>query len=603
MGEPPTFLAACVPFCLLAVVLYTRHPLTNFIFDEQEALLANPYVRSVADAASPLHWQHAFTRDFWGLPPDRSIGSYRPLPDLVWRFLWWLGARDKSPFLHHWVNVLLHGANGALVTMITYRATNNRRTSWLAGAIFVATAVLTEAVSGVVGIADVMGALGVLLCVCALAKPLLKMAPLVFVFTLFGLTSKESALAIVPMIFVVAFFTAHITHPDAPKRGRRATIAFISSVLAFIVYVEGRKRLFPAPLQPEILPDAVAGKSPLARAFAAILRWYAQPALPRDPLNNPLINADTAHRIAGALRVYVRGLYQLINPWTLSGDYSSPQEPIPTSLVFPESVLGAILMVTPLLIGAFITLRIRSAKKSAPLIGAALVWIVVFYLPVSNIPMVLPTVRAERFWYFPAIASSILLGLFFSWLYETANRRVATYAIFFFLLFQGVCARKHANDYTNDLVFWDATRHAVPRSAKAHLNYSVMKGARDDLPTRLASNKVALDLAPEWPMASVYYADTLCRMKRPREAWPYYKQGFKLGPNDMGLIGLGLQCLWDAGVLTPEGEIRAELKEMEEENDGTWLASIVNDLLENGATNNGVAPKYRPRGYNEGPKE
>ena len=205
MGEPPTFLAACVPFCLLAVVLYTRHPLTNFIFDEQEALLANPYVRSVADAASPLHWQHAFTRDFWGLPPDRSIGSYRPLPDLVWRFLWWLGARDKSPFLHHWVNVLLHGANGALVTMITYRATNNRRTSWLAGAIFVATAVLTEAVSGVVGIADVMGALGVLLCVCALAKPLLKMAPLVFVFTLFGLTSKESALAIVPMIFVVAF--------------------------------------------------------------------------------------------------------------------------------------------------------------------------------------------------------------------------------------------------------------------------------------------------------------------------------------------------------------------------------------------------------------
>ena len=347
----------------------------------------------------------------------------------------------------------------------------------------------------------------------------------------------------------------------------------------------------------------MAGKSPLARAFAAILRWYAQPALPRDPLNNPLINADTAHRIAGALRVYVRGLYQLINPWTLSGDYSSPQEPIPTSLVFPESVLGAILMVTPLLIGAFITLRIRSAKKSAPLIGAALVWIVVFYLPVSNIPMVLPTVRAERFWYFPAIASSILLGLFFSWLYETANRRVATYAIFFFLLFQGVCARKHANDYTNDLVFWDATRHAVPRSAKAHLNYSVMKGARDDLPTRLASNKVALDLAPEWPMASVYYADTLCRMKRPREAWPYYKQGFKLGPNDMGLIGLGLQCLWDAGVLTPEGEIRAELKEMEEENDGTWLASIVNDLLENGATNNGVAPKYRPRGYNEGPKE
>ena len=91
-------------------LVFTRHPFkTNFIFDEQEALLANPYVRSVVDKASPLHWLDAFRRDFWGLPPDRSIGSYRPIPDLVWRALWGMGARTQSPFLHHWVNVLLHG--------------------------------------------------------------------------------------------------------------------------------------------------------------------------------------------------------------------------------------------------------------------------------------------------------------------------------------------------------------------------------------------------------------------------------------------------------------------------------------------------------------
>lgn len=601
--EPPTFLAAWVPFCLLAIVLYTRHPRTNFIFDEQEALLANPYVRSVTDPSSPLHWRHAFTRDFWGLPADRSIGSYRPLPDLVWRFLWWIGARDQSPFLHHWVNVLLHGANGAIVTMLVYRSTNDRRAGWLSGAIFVSAAVLTEAVSGVVGIADVLGALGVLLCVCALARPLWQMAPCIFAATLVGLTSKESALAIVPMIFVVSFFTAPITHPHAPKRFIRSMVAFASAAFAFVLYVEGRKRLFPAPLQPEILPDAMAGKSATAKAFAAVLRWYAQPALPRDPLNNPLINADTAHRIAGALRVYVRGIYQLINPWTLSGDYSAPQEPIPASLVFPESVLGALFLILPVLFALYVAIRWRSEKTRMPLVAAALVWIVVFYLPVSNIPMVLPTVRAERFWYFPAIASSMLLGLFFSFLFEKVPRKAAVYAVALFLFYQGICARKHANDYTDDLVFWDATRHAVPRSAKAHLNYSVMKGARADLTTRLASNKVALELAPEWPMASVYYADTLCRLKKPMEAWPYYKQGFKLGPNDMGLIGLGLQCLWDAGVLKPDSEMRSELKAMEDENQGTWLAAIVNDLLENGETNGGVAPKYRPRGYNEGPKE
>ena len=34
LDEPPTFLAAWVPFCLLAIVLFTRHFRTNFIFDE-----------------------------------------------------------------------------------------------------------------------------------------------------------------------------------------------------------------------------------------------------------------------------------------------------------------------------------------------------------------------------------------------------------------------------------------------------------------------------------------------------------------------------------------------------------------------------------------
>ena len=100
------------------MALYTRSPATNFIFDEQEALLANPYVRAAADPASKIRWLDAFRRDFWGLPPDRTIGSYRPLPDMVWRALWKIGAREQSAFPHDYVNVLLHGLNGALVVLL-----------------------------------------------------------------------------------------------------------------------------------------------------------------------------------------------------------------------------------------------------------------------------------------------------------------------------------------------------------------------------------------------------------------------------------------------------------------------------------------------------
>ena len=163
LGEEPTLLTALVPTCFLSMALYTRSPATNFIFDEQEALLANPYVRAAGDPASKIHWLDAFRRDFWGLPPERTIGSYRPLPDVIWRSLWKIGAREQSAFPHDYVNVLLHGLNGALVVLLVSRWTRDRLTGWLAGILFVATAVTTEAVSGVVGIADVLGGTGALL--------------------------------------------------------------------------------------------------------------------------------------------------------------------------------------------------------------------------------------------------------------------------------------------------------------------------------------------------------------------------------------------------------------------------------------------------------
>jgi len=635
LGEDPTFWVAVVPLCFMSMLLFTRHPLkTNFIFDEQEALLANPYVRSVADPVSKLGWLDAFRRDFWGLLPDRSIGSYRPVPDLVWRALWGIGAREQTPFLHHWVNVLLHGVNGALVTVLVMRVLRDRATAWLAGGIFVGCAVLTEAVSGVVGIADVLGALGVLLALAALALPAWAMPIGVALATLLGLFSKESALCAVPIIPFAALMLASRTHPARPRSWLRGALALVAAAAAFVFYVEFRRRMFPAPLPAELSAEANAHKPAMARTYAALLRWYAQPVLPRDPLNNPLAEATPAFRAAGGLRVYWRGLTQVLFPWTLSGDYSAPQEPIPSRLVFPESVLGAVCLVGPLVLGPVLGilawLRARRGPSlderpsegpyrsggadvprpatldRRPLVGVALVGVVLSYFPVSNIPIVLPTVRAERFWYFPAIGTSILLAMLFARLLRATRARgfggVSVGALLAFLAFQSVAARLHANDYTDDLSFWDATRKAVPRSAKAHLNYSVMQGSRGRLDLRLESNRTALDLAPKWPMANVYLGDTLCRLHRSSEAWPYYQRGFELAPNDQNLIALGVQCLWDEHAMGPDTAVHDGLEDLAERFPGSWVAYLARDTIDNGDTHGGVDPKYRPRGYNEGPK-
>jgi hypothetical protein len=129
-----------------------------------------------------------------------------------------------------------------------------------------------------------------------------------------------------------------------------------------------------------------------------------------------------------------------------------------------------------------------------------------------------------------------------------------------------------------------------------------MQGARGNLEERLAANRVALELAPKWPMANVYLGDTLCRLHRAEEAWPYYAHGCELAPNEPALVALGVQCLWDEHLLEDGSAVRDELEDMSEKQPGSWLDVIVRDTLANGAEHSGVDPKYRPRGYNEGPK-
>jgi tetratricopeptide (TPR) repeat protein len=294
--------------------------------------------------------------------------------------------------------------------------------------------------------------------------------------------------------------------------------------------------------------------------------------------------------------------------------------------VTPASVAGAIVFVGPLLAALGMALRagwqervLRRAARAAVLpwdvlrdrreqlarlvlLALGLCWVPVAYFPHSNIPLVLPTVRAERFWYLPVIGAAVVLAVCFTRLHARIpahGRNVVLALVAAFFGFQALRARQHALDYNSDLDFWEATRRAAPNSAKAHLNYSVMVGARGRLEERLQISRRALDLAPRWPMAHVYLADTLCRLRRADEAWPHYERGFTLAPNDPNLIALGLQCLWDEKAILPRKE---RLLELADAHRGSWLSYLASDIVHHGAKHGGVEKKYRPRGYDEGPK-
>ncbi len=647
--QDPRFAIGFVPALLVSIVLYVRSPLSNYIFDEQEALLANPYVND-----DKLPYWSAFSRDFWGLPPERSIGSYRPVPNLVWRLLWHV---SHQPFIHHWVNVIGHAVNAALLGAFVLAASGRRKLSWLAGGTFLTAAVLTEAIAGVVGIADVLGGLGVLLSLHALRLGLWTMPWAVFGAACLGLFSKESAIVAVPLIAIAGFTTAPLLHPQRPLRLLRAVTALLAAAAALVFYTEFRRLTFAT--HPDGFWDAPANLRGLARtkwllstwlnqprapfeapppgtglpkrALLRFLAWFQQPSLPHDPTNNPLVAAPLPLRVAAALRVYASGVGQVLLPWTLSGDYSFRAEPVPERRVFFGSVMGVLLSAGPLLGGAGILLRnwvesfrLRHAEPGfrrhelapAALLATGLLWFPIAYFPHSNIAVLLPTVRAERFWYLPVVGTSLVIALALTKLLERSRSRWVGVVFGVFFGVQAFQARAHALDYMDDLTFWDATRRAVPLSAKAQLNYSVMLGARGQLRERLHYNEIALRLAPKWAMAHIYYGDTLCRLAntpdppsnkpdplkrlaRAELAVPHYLKGFGLAPNDPNLISLALQCMWDEKLVPAHAD---ELNDLAAQHPSSWLTFLVNDIVENGEKNGGVQKKYRPRSYDEGPR-
>ncbi len=636
-----SFSVVFAPLLILSVLVYTRSFWTNYIFDEQEALLANPYV----NGGGVAFWD-VFRRDFWGLPPERTIGTYRPIPNIVWRLIWHI---KHHAWLPHFVNVFMHGVNGALLAVVMQRWMNSRMAAWFSGVALVLAAIITEAVCGVVGIADVLGGTFILLCLWAFQLTWYWAALLTLVFLFLGLLCKESTMTVTPLVGWAALVAAPLVHPHKPQRWLRFLSVGMGAAIAVIGYTYFRRHFFPITLPPELQKPLPNTEPTLKWALHEFLRWFQQPKFATDPINNPLAEAEPLYRISGALRVYFRSLVQIVFPWQLSGDYSYPQEPVPEKLLTIESFLGGLLMFVPPAAavvfwarGAWVEFtrrwRLRTWSKPAlledgsfriaetpaegaaegtraltwitprlrglALVAVAAMWVPLTYFPQSNIPLIMPTVRAERFWYVPVLGSSMLIGWGFMLLWRRAKKkdftRWALAITIAFFGFQAVRARSHAFDYRNDLTFWRATAKAVPNSCKAHLNYGVMLGARRRLDLRLEENKRALELAPEWPMANIYVGDTLCRLHRPDEAMPHYLRGFELGPNQQFMVALALQCLWEEKAFERH---REKIEEVGKKHPGSWVDFLVKEMVKTGEEHQGVDPKYRPRGYNQGPRK
>ncbi|XP_053692288.1 protein O-mannosyl-transferase TMTC2 [Sabethes cyaneus] len=147
--------------CTLAFALYVNTLSAGFVYDDRRAILGNP------DVLSSTGWYQMLHNDFWGTPltDSGSHGSYRPLCVASFKINYLLDG--FKPLGYHLVNVLLHCVATVLVVRLARHIIPSRYGAAIAGLLFAAHPIHTEAVAGVVGRADLTACVFYLLALLA----------------------------------------------------------------------------------------------------------------------------------------------------------------------------------------------------------------------------------------------------------------------------------------------------------------------------------------------------------------------------------------------------------------------------------------------------
>jgi len=340
-----------------ALVPYVPALWNGFAMDDLYIIVWNPLVHSLHGA-----WR-AFGGPYW--PPDLGGQMYRPLPLATFALDWSL-ARGH-PALFHAMNLLWHAGAALLVTTLTRRWAD-WTAALVAGVIFAVHPVHVEAVANVIGVGELMTAVGVCLAVYAAVvrqNVLWSGAAL-----LLGLFSKENAV-VAPALIGWAWI---VGAPLALRPDRRRLFMFVASwVVIAGVYVAVRAVV----LQPYARLHATAPVFLGESAFAGRLTAVA------------------------ALGDVVR---LLVLPLTLRVDYAPAERTIVRSMLDGRFVIGLACLV---LWAALLVLAWRRQRRVE---AYGLGWIAIAFLPVSNLLFSTGVLLAERTLYLPSVGLALAAG-------------------------------------------------------------------------------------------------------------------------------------------------------------------------------------------------
>lgn len=486
---------------LAAAAVYANGIPGDFVFDDK-LIQRDARIRDFDVVA-------IFTTEYWGGYAGTTGDLYRPLT--IFSYALNKAVTGLSSPWFHAVNVLLHGAASALLVLLIDALFRDRRLALASGLLFATHPVHTEAVTGIVGRAEVLAALFLLaaLYLHATREPLWRLPDRRRIALGLGayfcaLLSKETAIVGLGLLALVDWVRWSALAPR--DRGR-----FLPPARTLIGLHAGVAVLYLA------LRGAVLGK------------LLTQP--PRRP--GLLFLEPLGTRLLTVFEIFAVNLKLLFWPVTLSADYSYRQVPVVSEITAPVAA-GA--LAAALLLAALV----RAVRSRALPAAFALGFFVVAYSVVSNV-IPIGVLVAERLLYLPSVGFCAAVAWAGVWV---ANRlaavpRAASLRHLPAALLGVVLALYSARTVARNLDWRDAetiyraTLEASPDCHAAHFNYAAIVMQRDDresnelaLKHLLRANEIHDRDFPCW----VNLANVYLRLGRAEEARDAARQGLERWP-------------------------------------------------------------------------
>lgn len=445
---------------LLAFLPYLNALRADFTFDDKVIVRDNPRL------ASPERLGELFTTHYFG-GPLATAKNYRPVVLLTYAVQRWTTGTDPFPF--HLVNVALHVATTLLLAAWLLALGMPRAPSLAAAALFAVVPVHVEAVTGVVGRAELLVALLVfgsaLLFRRATEGPRLAAAPYAGALAAFllALFTKEHAV-VLPGVVALGELVRRDAVEPLGARLRRKALAAAGLLVPLALFV-------------------------LVRALA-VGRGLLTPKEEFFELDNPLAPLPGLLRAGNALSILLRYVAKTFVPVGFSADHSAHALDLAVSLGDPRVAAGLAGVVALAVAGL-------AALRRAPLVSLGSAFFLGTFLPTSNVLFPIGTVYADRLAYLPSAgllaaaagAVAALPGLSRGFRGALLGVALATYG--------GAAAARNEVFRDDERLFAEMVVNA-PRSARARYNVATLAWGRGETVAARASLEKAVALFPRY---------------------------------------------------------------------------------------------------------